>query len=64
MVTPGIRPGANVMDNADDQTRIMTAQKAIIAGADHVVVGRPITKDADPAAVIVAMKRDIDATCA
>ncbi|MDA3969900.1 MAG: orotidine-5'-phosphate decarboxylase, partial [Desulfobulbaceae bacterium] len=52
MVTPGIRPGANVMDHADDQTRIMTAQKAIIAGADHVVVGRPITRASDPLAVI------------
>ncbi|MDA3835701.1 MAG: orotidine-5'-phosphate decarboxylase [Spirochaetales bacterium] len=59
MVTPGIRPGANVMDNADDQTRIMTAQKAIIAGADHVVVGRPITKASDPLAVIAAMQDEI-----
>ncbi len=59
MVTPGIRPGANVMDNADDQTRIMTAQKAILAGANHVVVGRPITKAADPLAVISAMQEEI-----
>ncbi len=61
MVTPGIRPGANVMDDGDDQTRIMTAQKAIIAGADHVVVGRPITKAADPLAVIGAMQDEIEA---
>jgi orotidine-5'-phosphate decarboxylase len=59
MVTPGIRPGANVMDNSDDQTRIMTAQKAIIAGANHVVVGRPITKADDPLAVIGGMQDEI-----
>ncbi len=60
MVTPGIRPGANVMDKSDDQTRIMTAQKAIIAGANHVVVGRPITKAADPLAVITGMQDEIE----
>ena len=59
MVTPGIRPGANVMDGSDDQTRIMTAQKAILAGANHVVVGRPITKADDPLAVITAMQEEI-----
>ncbi len=59
MVTPGIRPGANVMDNSDDQTRIMTAQKAIIAGANHVVVGRPITKADDPLSVIAEMQDGI-----
>ncbi|MEN8141384.1 MAG: orotidine-5'-phosphate decarboxylase [Thermodesulfobacteriota bacterium] len=59
MVTPGIRPGANIMDGSDDQTRIMTAGKAIAHGADHVVVGRPITKAADPLAVIEQMQQEI-----
>lgn len=59
MVTPGIRPGANVMDSSDDQTRIMTAQKAIVAGANHVVVGRPITKADDPLTVIGGMQDEI-----
>ncbi len=59
LVTPGIRPGANLEDGSDDQTRIMTAGKAIANGADHVVVGRPITKAADPIAVIAAMQEEI-----
>ncbi|PKN48445.1 MAG: orotidine-5'-phosphate decarboxylase, partial [Deltaproteobacteria bacterium HGW-Deltaproteobacteria-16] len=59
LVTPGIRPGANVLDTADDQTRIMTAGRAITSGADQVVVGRPISKAADPIAVIEAMQQEI-----
>ncbi|HIJ78491.1 MAG: orotidine-5'-phosphate decarboxylase [Desulfobulbaceae bacterium] len=61
LVTPGIRPGANVLDGADDQTRIITAGRAIADGANHVVVGRPIAKAADPIAVIEAMQHDIAA---
>ncbi|CAG35451.1 orotidine-5'-phosphate decarboxylase [Desulfotalea psychrophila] len=63
IVTPGIRPGANISDGSDDQTRIVTAGTAIKNGANHVVVGRPITKSADPAAVIAMMKADIEASC-
>jgi orotidine-5'-phosphate decarboxylase len=59
LVTPGIRPGANVMDGSDDQTRIMTAGRALANGADHVVVGRPISKAVEPLAVIEAMQADI-----
>lgn len=45
IVTPGIRP----LDSAhDDQTRTATPRAAIQAGADYLVVGRPITKAADP----------------
>lgn len=61
IVTPGIRPGANVSDSGDDQKRIVTAGKAIAAGADHVVVGRPITKAEDPIAVVEMMQREIEA---
>ena len=59
IVTPGIRPGANVRDGSDDQKRIVTAGMAIRAGANHVVVGRPITRSADPAAVLEMMQQDI-----
>jgi orotidine-5'-phosphate decarboxylase len=45
IVTPGIRaPG----DAAGDQARVATPQAAIAAGADYLVVGRPITQAADP----------------
>lgn len=59
IVTPGIRPGANVRDGSDDQKRIITAGRAIATGADHVVVGRPITKADDPIKVIAEMQKDI-----
>ena len=46
IVTPGIRlPGSTT----DDQERVMTPDHAIAAGADHIVVGRPITQADDPA---------------
>jgi orotidine-5'-phosphate decarboxylase len=48
LVVPGIRPdGAN----GDDQVRVLTPAKAIDAGADYLVVGRPITGSTDPAGV-------------
>ena len=45
IVTPGIR-SAN--DDAGDQNRVMTPQKAIASGASHLVVGRPITQSDNP----------------
>jgi len=45
IVTPGIRLPS---DSADDQARVTTPEVAIAAGADHIVVGRPITRAADP----------------
>ncbi len=45
-VTPGIR---SVNSKPDDQNRTMAAAEAIRAGADYLVIGRPITADPDPA---------------
>lgn len=47
LVTPGIRLAGGA---SDDQARIITPQKAINAGASHLVVGRPISKATDPVA--------------
>ena len=58
IVTPGIRPGANVKTD-DDQVRVVTAGSAIQSGADHLVVGRPITRAEDPIRVIEAMQAEI-----
>src|SRR6185369_11308965 len=47
IVTPGVRP---TFASVDDQKRIMTPAEAVGAGADYLVIGRPIAKAADPAA--------------
>ena len=59
IVTPGIRPGKNIEIHEDDQRRIITAQDAIINGADYVVVGRPISTAKDPIAVVESMQHEI-----
>lgn len=59
IVTPGIRPGANISDNGDDQKRIVTARQAITNGADYVVVGRPITRAEKPLEVIASLQEEI-----
>jgi orotidine-5'-phosphate decarboxylase len=46
LVVPGIRPAGS---NGHDQFRILTPEEAIEAGADYIVVGRPITSSSDPA---------------
>lgn len=59
IVTPGIRPGANIDDGSDDQKRIATAKNAISSGADYVVIGRPIRNSSDPAALIRSLQQEI-----
>ncbi|MEK7702723.1 MAG: orotidine-5'-phosphate decarboxylase [Nitrospirota bacterium] len=60
IVTPGIRPGLNRdVIGIDDQKRIATAKQAIINGADHVVIGRPIRMAPDPISAIHAIQQEI-----
>ena len=58
LVTPGIRPAGTA---AGDQKRIMTPRAAIRAGADYLVVGRPIVESADPKAAADAIVAEIAA---
>jgi orotidine-5'-phosphate decarboxylase len=59
VITPGIRPGINREVDQDDQKRIVTAREAIANGADHIVVGRPISTAANPLSVVEALQKDI-----
>ena len=54
IITPGVRPAGSAKG---DQRRVMTPCDAIRAGADYLVVGRPITQAADP---VIAAKTIID----
>src|ERR1700688_2118133 len=56
LVTPGVRPTGTV---AGDQKRIMTPARAIAAGADYLVVGRPVIEAADPKAAADAIQAEI-----
>jgi orotidine-5'-phosphate decarboxylase len=56
LVTPGIRPAGAP---TGDQKRVMTPGRAIAAGADYLVVGRPILEAADPKAAADAIQAEI-----
>jgi orotidine-5'-phosphate decarboxylase len=56
LVTPGIRPAGAELG---DQKRVMTPSAAITAGADYLVVGRPIIAAADPKAAAAAIVEEI-----
>lgn len=56
LITPGIRPAGAAQD---DQQRIMTPKQAIDVGVDYLVIGRPITKAADPHAVLQEINSSI-----
>ncbi|SFT69696.1 orotidine-5'-phosphate decarboxylase [Kosakonia arachidis] len=56
LVTPGIRPLGSA---AGDQRRIMTPEEAQLAGVDYMVIGRPVTQSADPAATLKAINASL-----
>jgi len=59
VVTPGIRPASSAQD---DQKRIMTPAQAVHAGADFMVIGRPITQAPDPRAAALAIAAELEAS--
>src|SRR5437588_240836 len=56
LVTPGIRPAGT---STGDQKRIMTPARAISAGADYLVIGRPVMEAGDPKAAVEAIQAEI-----
>ena len=56
IVVPGVRPAAA---NVNDQSRVATPAEAIRAGADYLVVGRPITSAPDPTVAATAIAKEI-----
>ncbi|MDA8390430.1 MAG: orotidine-5'-phosphate decarboxylase [Gammaproteobacteria bacterium] len=59
LVTPGIRPSGS---ETQDQRRIATGREALAAGADYLVIGRPITAAARPHEALAACRADIGET--
>jgi orotidine-5'-phosphate decarboxylase len=57
IVTPGIRPAAD--RGGDDQKRVVTASDALRAGADYLVIGRPIRGARDPRSAAEMFQREI-----
>lgn len=58
LVTPGIRPSG---DDPGDQVRVATPAQAVAMGSNYLVMGRPITQAADPAAKLLQVSRELDA---
>jgi len=56
LVTPGVRPAGS---ESGDQKRVMTPGEALAAGADYLVIGRPITGSDDPVAALRSMAASI-----
>ena len=56
IVTPGVRPAGSA---PGDQKRIATPAEALLAGADHIVVGRPIWGDNDPRGAALAIRKSL-----
>ena len=60
IVTPGVRPS---FASVDDQKRIMAPAEAVTAGADYLVIGRPIAKATDPGAAAELIVDEIAGVC-
>ena len=58
LIVPGIRPLTDLP--ADDQKRVMTPQAAIAAGADYLVIGRPLTQSQNPQQVLRQILTEIN----
>ena len=58
LMVPGIRPAGSA---SGDQKRVMTPGEAVRLGANHLVIGRPITEAVDPAFAAEAIARELDA---
>jgi orotidine-5'-phosphate decarboxylase len=56
LVTPGVRPAGS---EVGDQRRVATPAEALAAGADYLVVGRPLTGAPDPSAALDALEREL-----
>ena len=59
LVTPGIRLAG---DAKGDQSRVVTPVEAVRLGADYLVIGRPITQAADPAATLESIRASLEGT--
>ena len=57
VVAPGIRPAGSARD---DQARVATPADAVLAGADYLVVGRPILRASDPVAAADSIRREME----
>lgn len=57
IVTPGVRPSSS---EKNDQQRTATAAEAVAAGADYIVVGRPILEAKDPVEVVQSIVRELE----
>ena len=59
VITPGIRPAGPGDGGKEDQKRVMTPAQAAAAGADFIVVGRPVLQAADPAETVTRILKEI-----
>ena len=59
LITGASRAEKLMSGHADDQSRVMTPQAAMQAGADYLVIGRPVTQAVDPLQALLDINREI-----